>query len=82
MSSACKLVGKEEIDGRTANKWDVWNPRRFHVYFWTDEKLEIRLRCEIGDATYQVKNLRENPIADTMFKLPAGYERLERPWKP
>lgn len=44
--SACKLVGHEELDGRMANKWDVWNPHGFHVYFWTDEKLGITLRSE------------------------------------
>ena len=80
--SACKLVGQEEVDGRMANKWDVWNPRGFHVYFWTDKKLAITLRSEIGGAIYQVKNLREGTVADTMFELPAGYTKYQGPWKP
>ena len=80
--SACKMVGKEKIDGRMANKWDLWNPRGFHVYFWTDEALEVTLRSEIGDAIYEVKNLRGSPVSHAMFELPAGCERLERPWKP
>jgi hypothetical protein len=76
--SACKFVGKEEMNGRAADKWDVWNPRGFHVYYWTDDKLAITLRCEIGATTYEVKNLRSAPFRDTMFELPAGYERTQR----
>jgi hypothetical protein len=80
--SACKLVGKEEVNGRVSNKWDVWNPRGFHVYYWTDDKLAITLRCEIGETTYEAKNLRNAPLRDAIFELPAGYERADRPWKP
>lgn len=80
--SACKLVGQEELDGRMTDKWDVWNPHGFHVYFWTDKKLGITLRAEIGGAIYQVKNLREGTVADTMFDLPAGYTRYEGQWNP
>jgi len=37
---------------------------------------------KIGDAIYQVKNLREGTVADTIFELPAGYARYEGQWKP
>ena len=30
-----------------ASKWDVLNPHGVHVYDWTDDKLEIALRCGI-----------------------------------
>ncbi len=80
--SACKLVGHEELDGRKVTKWDVWNPHGFHVYFWTDEKLGLTLRAEIGDATYVVKNLREGTVAGTIFELPAGYAKYQGQWKP
>ncbi len=76
--SDCKLVGKEEINGRMANKWDVLNPRGFHVYFWTDDKFQIALRCEIGVPVYNVTNLREAPVDKTMFELPAEYKRIEK----
>lgn len=77
--SACKLVGEEKIDGRKVKKWDIWNPRGFHVYFWTDAILDITLRSEIGGAKYEVKNLRESPVSDALFELPAGSVRVERP---
>jgi hypothetical protein len=80
LPSACKLVGKEEINGRTANKWDVLNPHGFHVYFWTDDKLEVALRCDIGAPVYNVTNLRETAVDKTVFELPSGYKRVERWW--
>jgi hypothetical protein len=82
LPSACKLADKEEMNGRMANKWDVLNPRGFHIYFWTDEKLQIALRCDIGEPVYNVTNFREEPVDRAVFELPAGYKRIERPWKP
>jgi hypothetical protein len=82
LPSACKLVGKEELNGRMANKWDVLNPRGFHVYFWTGDKLEIALRCDIGVPIYNVTNLRETAVDNAVFELPSGYKRVERWWKP
>ncbi len=81
--SACKLIGSEVIEGRTAKKWDVYNPNGFHVYFWTDVALDITLRMAIGDAaSYEVKNLHEYSVPDSMFELPAAYEKLQRPFRP
>jgi len=81
--SGCKLVGKEVIEGRTAKKWDVYNPNGFHVCFWTDDALEITLRMAIGDAAnYEVRNLSATSVPDSMFELPAGYERMDRRFKP
>lgn len=78
LPSACKLAGKEEMNGRMASKWDVLNPRGFHVYFWTDDKLQIALRCDIGEPVYNVTNLREASVDKTLFELPAGYQRIEK----
>ena len=81
--SACKLVGNEVMAGRTAKKWDVYNPKGFHVYFWTDSALEITLRMAIGDfASYEVKNFRESSVPNSMLELPADYEKLDRPFRP
>jgi len=76
--SACKLVGKEKVNGRVVNKWDIWNPRGFHVYFWTDETLPITVRCDIGETRYEAKNLRKATFSDALFELPTGYQRVDR----
>lgn len=82
LPSDCKRMGKEEMNGRMTNKWDVLNPHNFHVYFWTDDKLEIALRCDIGNPVYNVSNLREAAVDKSVFELPSDYKRAERLWKP
>jgi len=77
--SMCRLVGREEVNGRVANKWDIWDPRGFHVYLWTDATLPITLRSDIGETRYEVKNLRKATLNSSMFEFPAGYERAEKP---
>jgi hypothetical protein len=80
LPSDCKLVSKEEMNGRMARKWDLLNPLGIHVYFWTDDTLEIALRCDIGKAVYDVTNLREAPVERAVFELPSGYNRVEKFW--
>jgi hypothetical protein len=83
LPSQCKLVGTEIIDGRNSKKWDVYNPNGYHVYFWTDEDLGITLRMAYGETTvYQVRGLRQEPVSETVFQLPDGYEKIDRPYKP
>ena len=79
--SACKLLGTEKIGRRAVKKWDVYNPKGFHVYYWTDEALGITLRMDLGDGdTYEVRNLTEHSVPDSMFSFPAGYTRMDKPF--
>ena len=77
--SSCNLLGDEVVEGRSAKKWDLYNPQKnFHVYFWTDEAQAITLRMEIGDeATYKVSHVRADYIPESTFQIPAGFEKIE-----
>jgi hypothetical protein len=79
--SSCKLIGNDVLEGRATTKWDLYNPEKgFHVYFWTDDGQSVTLRMEIGDAaTYKVSNVHVGSVPDSMFELPAGFERVEAP---
>ena len=71
------------IEGRNSKKWDVYNPNGYHVYFWTDEELGITLRMAYDETTvYQVRGLLQEPVSETVFQLPDGYEKIDRPYKP
>jgi hypothetical protein len=76
--SACKLVGKEKVNGRITKKWDLWNPKGFHVYVWMDDTLPVSIRCDIGETRYEVKNLRKLAFSDGLFEIPAGYQRVDQ----
>jgi hypothetical protein len=81
--SACKLVSTEVMNGREAKKWDIYSPSGFHVFFWTDKALGITLRMAIGDAaSYEVKDLRGHTVSESLFELPAGYQKLDRSFRP
>lgn len=73
----CKFLAREEIDGRITNKWSLRSSKGFDVYYWTDDTLGVTLRMKIGDAAgYEVKDLTTHSIPDSMFELPAEYQKL------
>jgi hypothetical protein len=78
----CKLVGTEIVDGRPAKKWELYNPKGFHVYFWTDEQLDITVRMMIGESGYKVVNLHKESVPESLFQLPSGYTKVDRPFRP
>lgn len=71
--SSCKMLAKENVDGRPATKWEAMNQHKEGVLLWTDDKLELALRLEIENVTYELQNIREAHLPDSMFELPADY---------
>jgi hypothetical protein len=74
--SGCKTVAKENIEGRSATKWQLLNRHGSKVYLWTDDEQGIAVRYIIGDAIYEARNIREGAVANSMFELPSGYSAL------
>ena len=75
--SACKMVGKENIDGRTATKWELVNQHGVRIYLWTDDQLEIAVRWHIENVTYDLTGIHEGSVPDSMFELPRGYAKTD-----
>jgi hypothetical protein len=73
--SACKMVGKENIGGRSATKWELVNQHGVHIYLWTDDKLEVAVRWHIENVTYDLTGIHEGALQDSMFELPGGYAK-------
>jgi hypothetical protein len=76
LPSACKMVGKENIEGRSATKWELVNQPGVRIYLWTDDKLEVAVRWQIENVTYELTGIHEGAVADNMFELPPGYAKL------
>jgi hypothetical protein len=70
---SCKMLAKENVDGRPATKWEAMNQHGERVFLWTDDELEVALRLEIENVTYELRNIREGRVPDSMFELPADY---------
>ena len=73
LPSACKMVGKETIEGRSATKWEGVNQHGVRVYLWTDDKLEVAVRWHIENVTYDLTGIHEGAFPDCTFELPPGY---------
>jgi hypothetical protein len=73
--SECKIVGKENIGGRSATEWELVNQHSVHVYLWTDDKLEVAVRWHIENVTYDLTGIREGVVPGNMFELPSGYAK-------
>jgi hypothetical protein len=71
--SECKMVGKEDIGGRSTTKWELVNHHGVHIYLWTDDKLQIAVRWHIENVTYDLSGIHEGSVPDSMFELPPGY---------
>jgi hypothetical protein len=76
--AACKMIGKETIDGRGATKWELLNQHGERVYLWTDDEAEIAVRWQIENVTYEATDVRSAAVPDDFFKLPSGYSLLSR----
>jgi hypothetical protein len=75
--SSCKLVGKENIEGRSATKWELVNQHSENIYLWTDDKLEVAVRWHIENVTYDLTGIHEVFIPESMFELPPGYSKTD-----
>lgn len=73
----CKMVGKENVDGRIATKWELVNQHGVHVYLWTDDQLEVAVRWHIENVTYDLTRIHEGSVPDSMFELPRGYTKTD-----
>jgi hypothetical protein len=71
----CKMVGKENVGGRSATKWELVNQHGVHIYLWTDDKLEVAVRWHIENVTYDLTGIHEGAVPDDMFELPPGYAK-------
>jgi hypothetical protein len=80
MPSACKMVAKENIEGRSATKWEMINQHSEPVFLWTDDKLEIAVRWHIENVTYELTGIHQGEFSNEMFELPTGYTKLPAAW--
>ena len=76
--SQCRIIGKEKTLERPATKWElVTQEGTCTAHLWTDDELHLALRWEIenslGTATYELKNIRNVSVAESMFQLPEGF---------
>jgi len=78
------LVGGESLEGRMVEKWEmvVTAPNREPVRSlqWYDPELELAIREEFpGGFVSELKSIRVGDQPDSLFTVPAGYQRISMP---
>lgn len=79
-----KLLGKEKIDGRMAEKFQVvyqQDGKKESVYQWIvpDIKIPVKLAAADNSWTMEYKNIKTSKQPDSLFEVPAGYEKFAMP---
>jgi hypothetical protein len=83
-SMALSLQGKETVDGRAVEKWEVAveasGRQTTRTFQWYDTELKLAIRQEFpGGAVSELKNIRVGKQPDDLFVVPAGYTRTAQP---
>ena len=83
-SMELEMLGKEKIDGRDAEKWQMTttlpSQQSTQTFQWYDPELGLAVREEFpGGYVSELKNIRVGPQPDDLFSVPAGYSRMTMP---
>ena len=75
---ALSLQGKETIEGRAVEKWEVVveapGRQASRTFQWYDPELKLAVRQEFpGGGVSELKNIRVGKQPDDLFVVPAGY---------
>jgi hypothetical protein len=82
-----KLIGSETIDGHPTKKYEVTykeGNRVEKVYVWiaTDINFMIKTASIDGRTSSEFKNIKIGSVADSLFEVPAGYQKMSMPSMP
>lgn len=82
-----KYLGSETIDGRSTKKYEVILKDADisdKAYQWvaTDLNYPIKISAVDGSWSTEYKNIKAGAQPDTLFELPAGYEKMAMPGMP
>lgn len=83
-----KYLGKEKVSGYTCKKYKYMpdDPSASPVMVWIANKLNYPIRMEFsspqGNMSVIYKNIKEKKIPNSLFKVPADYQKIKMPFMP
>lgn len=85
--SELKLLKKEKLNGRKTEKWQLTvtrnNGKSMDSNQWYDTQLKMMIREELpGGYVRELRNIKVAKQADSLFKIPNGYQRVQIPNTP
>jgi hypothetical protein len=82
-----KEVGRETIDGHPTKKYLITfqvNDKKSQVFQWlaTDIKFPVKTASIDGSWAQEFKNIKIGSQPDSLFEVPAGYQKMQMPQMP
>ncbi len=79
-----KLIGKESVNGKMTDKYSVVSEvdgMKESVFQWIDpaSKIPIKTMAQDGSWTMEYQNMSMGSEPDSLFEIPAGYQKMKLP---
>lgn len=77
-----KLIGKETVNGYECEKYQVMMDGSPVSTYWQSSEIEYPIKVVSGqnqNMVMELKNIEKGDVDDAMFKVPAGYTKMEMP---
>jgi hypothetical protein len=73
-----KFLSEETISGIPCKKYETMENGERTV-FWISKQFPFPIKIEDAEMIMQYQNIEFSPIEDSLFELPAGYEKMTEP---
>jgi len=82
-----KLIGQEDLGGYLCDKYEIafFNKYRGKMIVWVARRLNYPIQMTqvggppTGSLSRKLTNIKEQRIEDSMFKVPEGYKKVDKP---
>lgn len=73
-----KFLGEETVSGLACRKYESMEDGE-KTYFWIAKQFPFPIKVEDAEVTMEYRNIKSGAVADSLFELPAGYEKMSMP---
>ena len=82
-----KLIGSENINGHTSDKYEVTYKEKnkvVKVYQWIAKDINFPIKTAAVDGSWssEFKNIKIGKQPDNLFEVPSGYQKMSMPMMP
>jgi hypothetical protein len=76
-----KFLGEETVSGMPCRKYEIMEDGEKTV-LWISKQFPFPIKVEDSEVTMEYKNIKQGSLEDTLFEVPAGYEKMAAPLIP
>jgi hypothetical protein len=73
-----KFLKDEKIGGLATKKYEI-DDEGDKIYYWISTKHSFPVKMEDEETIVEYKNIKDGSVADSLFELPSGYEKMASP---